>query len=76
MSDQKYISRGRTGREGVSLKSFGGLAAIVGLLWALIAFFSSEGFSPLILPLLILAVGGLLFWVGLSMGRHAAGAQS
>ena len=72
MKEQKFIKKGRTGREGVTLKSYGGLAGVVGLIWALMAFVMAEGYGALTAPICILAMGGLMFWVGHTLARNAA----
>lgn len=56
--------KGHTGREGESAKTYGGIAAAIGLLWALLAYFLSDGSYILVLPIILIIVGGLTFFVG------------
>ena len=56
--------KGHTGREGESAKTYGGIAAAIGLVWALLAYFFSDGSYILVLPLLLIIGGGLTFFVG------------
>jgi hypothetical protein len=71
MSATKYSSRGRTGREGAMLKNLGLLGGLAGLVWTSIVFFVAEKNGALILPICVLAVGALLFWVGMAVAKAA-----
>jgi hypothetical protein len=76
MKEQKFIKKGRTGREGVALKTYGMVAAAIGLIWALLSLIIAEGYSAMIVPSCVLLVGGLLFWVGHGLARSASGVRA
>lgn len=72
MTEKLYSKRGRTGREGVVLKTYGGSAAIIGLVWTVIVFTLDSSFSAFVLPVLILISGFLAFWVGRGIAIRSA----
>jgi len=60
----RYSQRGHTGHEGSALKNVGLIAGLIGLAWALVAYFVAQGGSALIAPGCVLGTGSLLFMVG------------
>ncbi len=68
-----YLSRGRTGREGASLKLLGILVAAIGLVWTLLVLALSESATAWILPTCVMVLVGVpLFFVGRSIARSYA----
>ena len=62
-------NRGRTGYEGNSVKAFGVLALVAGLVWLMIAWLMSDGGYALAWPVTLAVAGVVAFMVGSSMAR-------
>lgn len=64
ITNPSMAQKGHTGREGELAKTYGGIAAAIGLVWALLAYALSDGSYILVLPLILIIGGGLTFFVG------------
>ncbi len=61
--------KGHTGREGESAKVLGKIAAVIGLVWALLAYAFSDGTYILVLPVALILAGGMTFFVGRNFAK-------
>jgi hypothetical protein len=61
--------------EGQSVKACGVLAAIIGLIWAVLAYLIQEGASALVLPIILFATGIITLLIGRSMAKAHAGSR-
>ena len=64
MQKKPYIPKGRTGREGTSLKSWGALVAAAGLIWTLSGVVMDQAASVYVASVATLLVGALVLRVG------------
>ena len=72
-SNRSMAHRGHTGVEGQSVKACGILAALIVLIWLVLAYLIQDALSALVLPVLLLAAGAVTFFVGRSMAKAHAG---
>ena len=61
--------KGHTGREGEAVKIFGKIAAVIGLVWALLAYALADGAYILVLPVILIIAGCLTIFIGRSQAK-------
>ena len=67
--------RGHTGVEGQSVKVCGVLAAIIGIIWVVMAYLIQDAASALVLPIVLLVAGVITFLIGRSIAKVHAGSR-
>ncbi len=70
-----YVSRGRTGREGVALKSWGGLVALAGLVWTISVWMMDQAASVYVASIATLLLGALVLRVGFVYAKNSRAAS-
>lgn len=70
MQKKPFIPKGRTGREGTSLKSWGAVVAAAGLIWTLSGVLMDQAASVYVASVATLLGGAMVVWMGFTHARN------
>jgi hypothetical protein len=71
MQKKPFIPKGRTGREGSALKSWGAAVAIVGVIWTLSGVMMDQVASMYVASIATLLMGALVVWIGFAHAKSS-----